>query len=168
MKRKTVVFQSEQTSFDHETGEIREEAVSKVFKLPSEPPYVKMYIEDICLLNGVPKALENTLRVLLMRLDYEGFIALSARSRKSLCQRLNISAPTLSNRLGLLCKAGLLCREGNNDFMVNPKYFARGDWKSICEMRKAFEVRIKYSEEKGREVESLAVVDQGELELSQD
>jgi len=110
-----------------------------------------MYINDLCDLKGVPSALKSTLIELLRKLDYEGFITLSPRSRKAICDRLDIKDQTFRNQLTRLCKANILLREGTNEYAANPSYFARGEWKTIIEQRKAFELKIRYSAEKGRE-----------------
>ncbi|QGP61547.1 hypothetical protein PsalMR5_04324 (plasmid) [Piscirickettsia salmonis] len=40
-----------------------------------------------------------------------------------------------------------LTHEGVNEYIANPFYFARGDWKKIVEQREAFQMKITYTEQ---------------------
>ena len=137
---------------DFQTGEVKSEVIQQNFKAQSEPEYVKMYIKDLCAIKGVADADQALLRQLLAKLDYEGYVTLSPRSREVMCNTLNISAKTLRNRLTRLSKSKLIKSTSTNEYMVNPQYFARGQWKDVCEQRRKFELVISYSEEKGKEV----------------
>lgn len=165
MSNKKVVQKSVTNVVDLHTGEVVETSQTNVFTLPSEPPYVKMYLDDICMLINVPDAQKALLLSLLRRLDYEGFITLSARSRKDIAKTLGIADQTFRNRLNELCKTGLIRRESTNEYSVNPKYFARGEWRNICAQREAFQLKITYSE-KGRTISTAKVETQEELPLS--
>lgn len=133
------------------TGEVLTEVETKVVQFPQEPPYVKMYIEDLCMLVGVADADQALLRHLLVRLDYEGFVAITPRIRESIAKSLNITPKTIRNRLNNLVKADLIKPIARNDYRVNPRYFARGKWKEVCEQRIAYSMKITYTE-KGRSI----------------
>lgn len=164
-KNKKVVYMTQNTLADHETGKVTSTSESKVIHLPSEPPYVKMYIDDLCLLADVAESLKKTLLVLLKKLDYEGYITLSPRFREATCKTLGVKDQTFRNYLRELVKKQMLVREGTNEYRVNPRYFARGDWRSVCEQRKSFEMRIKYTE-KGREITTTRSEEQLGLDLN--
>lgn len=146
MHTRKIVSSHTSTVTDMRTGEAVETVENRVTRLPVEPPYVKMYINDLCDLKGVPAALKATLIELLRKLDYEGFITLSPRSRQAICERLGIRDQSFRNQLTKLCKSKILVREGTNEYAANPKYFGRGEWKNIIEQRRAFELKIQYSE----------------------
>ena len=154
MSTKRIMNSVEKTIVDMDSGEIVQTSKIDVYRLPTEPPYVKMYIEDLCALKGVSDADQALLRRLLIKLDYEGYVALTPRSRDSIAASLDITRKTLRNRLSKLVNSGLLKPTSLNEYMVNPNYFAKGCWKSICEQRKAFELTVKYSEE-GREIKTI-------------
>jgi hypothetical protein len=82
-----------------------------------------------------------------------------------LYEKLSIQDQTLRNRLVQLVQKDLLVREGTNEYLANPFYFARGDWKSIVEQRQAFQMRITYSES-GRKIKTRKVEEQQELDLN--
>lgn len=163
MTNKRLLNQTTTTHTDFKTGEIRSESKTNVVRLPQEPPYVKMYIDDLCDLMHIPAAQKQTLELLIRKLDYEGFITLSPRYRKQLCERLKIKDQTFRNRLAALCKTGVMRRHSTNEYEVNPRYFARGEWRHICERREAFKMTVKYSEN-GREIITEAE-EQPELQL---
>lgn len=164
MSTKKVIHSTVAQVVNLQTGEIVETSSTNVFRLPSEPPYVKMYLDDLCVLISVPDSQKTLLLHLLRRLDYEGYITLSPRARKDISKTLGIADQTFRNRLNELCKSGLIKRVSTNEYMANPAYFARGEWKSICQRRQAFELKITYSE-KGRDIRTDKVAQQEELPL---
>lgn len=159
MSERAMVATSVNREIDFETGEVKSEVLTHNFKAKAEPAYVKMYIEDLCSIKGVADADQSLLRQLLAKLDYEGYVTLSPRSREVICKTLEISQKTLRNRLARLSKSGLIKSTSTNEYMVNPNYFARGQWKDVCEQRKKFELIVKYSEDKGREIQLELIAD---------
>ena len=148
---KKIVSQQVVQHTDFETGEVHSETKSSVVRFPTEPPYVKLYIEDLCSLIGVQESDQALLRHLLARLDYEGYVALTSRSRESISRALGITSKTLRNRLNRLVKADLIKPVARNEYQINPNYFARGDWKRVCEQREAYRMVVTYTES-GRKV----------------
>lgn len=146
---------------DMKTGEVVEHTNTQVHQIPSEPPYVKMYLDDLCGIINVGDPIKTLLLLLLRRLDFEGFIMLSPRSRKEMATQLGIADQTFRNRLNELCKTGLIHRVSLNEFQVNPLYFARGDWRKICMNRQAFQLRVTYSRGRGRQIETSSTPDPG-------
>lgn len=164
MASKKLVFERQTNTVDIRTGELLESSVTNVFRLPSEPPYVKMYLDDLCVFVSAPDALKTLLLSLLRRLDFDGYIPLTPRARKEIAKGLNIADQTFRNRLNDLCKKNLLHRISTNEYQANPAYFARGEWKAICAQRKAFQMRITYSNT-GRDITTESVPQQDELPL---
>lgn len=165
MSNKKIIQNTTSQVVNLKTGEVVESTTSNVFQLPSEPPYVKLYLDDLCVLVNVSDSLKTLLLSLLRRLDFEGYILLSPRSRKEIAAKLVIADQTFRNRLNELCKKELLQRVSTNEYQVNPLYFARGEWRKICMQRQAFQLRITYSAEKGRQVSTTTVPIQDELPL---
>lgn len=152
MATKRLINSTTTRNVDHATGEIKDESTTNVYRLPQEPPYIKMYIDDLCHLMQIPHALKQTLQMLLKKLDYEGFITLSPRFRKQTAERLGIADQTFRNRLSALCKTGVMRSIATNEYEVNPHYFARGDWRAICERRDGFKMIVKYTSKGKREI----------------
>ena len=145
-----VLQQTTVTHVDHTSGEVTSEQSTTVVAFPTEPPYIKMYIDDLCHLAGVSNADQSVLHLMLMKLDYEGYIFLSPRFRAHICDSLGITPKTLRNRLSGLVKAEIIKSEYKSEYQVNPNYFARGDWRNVVEQRKAFSVTTTYDPVKGR------------------
>jgi hypothetical protein len=150
-KNKRLLNSTTQRIIDHTTGEITTETTSNVIRLPQEPPYVKMYLDDLCQLMDVPAADRKMLELLLQKLDYQGFITLSPRFRKETATKLGIKDQSFRNILHRLCKSSIIRLHSTNEYEVNPKFFARGEWRHICERRESFEMKVRYSD-KGREI----------------
>ena len=133
-------------SIDASTGEVLSKSTTNVITFPREPAYVKMYIEDLCSLAGVEEADQALLRHLLARLDYEGYVVLTPRVRDAISAQLAVKSKTLRNRLSRLVAADMIKPVARNEYKVNPNYFARGDWKSVCEQRLSYSMTVTYSE----------------------
>lgn len=166
MSTKKVIQETHSKVVDMQTGEVLSEISSNIYRIPSEPPYVKMYLDDLCVFISVPDAHKTMLLSLLRRLDYEGYILLSPRARKDMAKSLGIADQTFRNRLNELCKKGLLTRISTNEYQVNPMYFGKGEWRQICAQRSAFQMRVTYSE-KGRVIET-SKIEQPETQPQQE
>lgn len=147
------IYTEVERAVNHDTGEITSTTTTNVVKLPKEPPYVKMYIDDLCGLINIGKAPQDVLWYLLKKLDYEGYITISTRFRKVICDGLGIKEQTLRNRLVALTKTGVITNTGTNEYQANPDYFARGEWAQIIEQRREFKITISYSEA-GRKIKA--------------
>ncbi|WPR87925.1 hypothetical protein [Klebsiella aerogenes] len=153
-----VVFQKETESIDRSTGELTKTVEESIVRFNKEPPYIKMYIEDLCAIANAPNSLKDVLLLSLRKLDYDGYINLSTRYRKQMCIELGIKDGTLRNRLSQLVKRGFIESVGGNEYLANPNLFARGEWKDIVEQRIAFEMRIRYMPD-GEKILSTAQVE---------
>ncbi|MCV5784107.1 replication/maintenance protein RepL [Escherichia coli] len=143
--KKKVLRQNITEVIDRETGNVTQEITDITVQFPQEPAYVKIYIDNLCAVTKAPDSLKDVLFLILRKLDYDGYIALSTRYRKEICKLLGIKDGTLRNRLYSLSKMGIIASCGGNEYQANPNLFARGEWKKIIEQRREFEMRIKYS-----------------------
>lgn len=150
---------------DAETGEIKTTETFTKQKIEAEPPFVKLYLNDVCSLNHVPKSQEDVLRHLLKKLDYEGFITISKRYRLQICEALSIKPQTLSNKIQELCKSGLIKTVGPNEYEANPFFFGRGQWVDIYHRRQKgdFSITIKYKSNGEREISTSSEAQQPDL-----
>lgn len=151
------------SEIDFETGEIKKETIISGINKMVEPPYVKMYIDDLSTLLNIPDAPKNVLTLILKKLDYDGYITLSARYKKEVAEMLGIKVQSVSNNINKLVKAGVIKNAGYGEYKVNPNLFARGDWKTVLEQRLSFDMVVSYSE-KGRTIKTV-VPPQQELPL---
>jgi len=140
---------------DRQTGEVISETKENVSYIPKEPAYVKLYLDDIARLYGLPKAGGDLLHALLKKMDYEGIITLVTGSKKRIAEELNIKIQTLDNNLQSLLKADILRRVSRGEFMFNPEIVAKGDWKNIYKQRnKYLQLTMTYSSDGKRTIKS--------------
>jgi hypothetical protein len=153
MSSKKLVQETHQTTVDHSTGEVTSEVNSKVIRLPSEPPYIKLYIEDLSNMYNLPKNSPELLLELLKKLDYEGQISLNSSNKKIIAKKTNKAVKTLDNFLSELIKKDIFRRIDTGLFAPNPHLFGRGEWREIYKRREAW-LKVTYKENGERVVNS--------------
>jgi len=141
------------TDIDHQTGEVMRESKVHSTNFVAEPPYIKMYLDDLTQIMEIPSGPRAVLDLMLQKLDYEGYITLSTRYRRQIAETLGIKDQSLRNHILALTKSKIISNSGRGEYLVNPFLFARGDWKRVCEMRHEFTLKITYSEH-GRVMET--------------
>lgn len=136
MKKKKRIYQKHIQRVKENSGEVVDEYHEIMTQLPSEPLYIKLYIEDLSRLYFLPKSSPELLLELLKKLDYDGLIVLNATSKKMICARVRRSVKTLDNFLHALVKKDVFRRVGTGVFQPNPLLFGRGEWRDIYKRRK--------------------------------
>ena len=149
------IFQEEIIVTDVESGQTRATKETNVIRLPSEPPFIKMYIDDLSHFVGLKERHKEIVFELIKKMDFSGMVTLTARTRGLIAETLGISDQSFRNYLSEVVKTGLFKRISHNEFEVNPHYFARGDWQSVYTRRKDFVMEIRYTK-KGRKISSRA------------
>lgn len=145
-ERKRKVRQvTETTVLDTSTGEMTKHESSTVRFMDSEPPYVKLYIEDISKLYDIPSAGKDLIYALLQRMDYQGYISLSKAYKELICKEIGVQDKTIRNTLTNLIKKGVIKNIGKGLYEMNPDLFARGTWSDIQKRREKFRLIIDYT-----------------------
>lgn len=139
------------THLDNVTGEIThsETIVSYEKKIPTEPPYIKLYTTDIGNLCGLTSGATRVLIPLTSLANYEGEISLSRGLKQRIADDLEVSLGLVNNAVTELVKKEVIYRigsEGSGLYQLNPHYFARGKWREIYEKRKSLKITITYSD----------------------
>lgn len=140
MRKKTVL--KTQEIVDFKTKETITE--TRTYKLPSEPSFVKMYIDDLALMNGLGKNGNDVLREVVRYMDYEGEIVLTPDRKNKIADKYNINVRTVRNQLSILVKKEILVHKDYLTFVANPNLFAKGDWKRVNKLRDEFQLTISY------------------------
>jgi predicted transcriptional regulator len=134
---------------NNETGEILLTEETKTFKLPAEPPFVKLYLDDLIKIKSLPKGNSAILYELIKLLNYEGQIILNGSIKKIIAKRLNTKRQTIDNALNQLLKKNIISRSAIGIYLLNPHLFAKRDWTNIRKLRdKYLELKITYKDEK--------------------
>jgi hypothetical protein len=143
---------TEQTT-DHLTGEVtkRTSTVVQLNKLPPEPEYIKLYVDDIGKLHGLSPTHREVLLYVAAASGYDGIATISTRRKAAIALTIGGSVKTVSNALTECVKAGLLRRVAHGEYEPNPFIFGRGSWAEIRERRERFVASFVYGPQ-GRQV----------------
>jgi hypothetical protein len=145
-----------------EDGTVREEDTLRIVRLPQEPPYVKMYIEDLTAVMKLPSGTKDLLHHLLVKMDYENMITLTTRSKREIAERVGIKIQTFDNYLKKIVESGIFLRVGRGEYKVNPSLFARGEWNKISKQRDEWwKLTITYKSNGKREIVGSSVTASG-------
>ena len=153
MANKKLVQETYSERLNTETGEIENQTSSKVYTFPKEPPYVKLYLEDIEKLYSLPKNSSAALYELLRKLDYDGLINLNSTAKAMICEKIGYKKQSLNNYLSKLVQSDVFRNIGRGVYKPNPHLFGRGEWKEIYKQREAW-LKVKYNKDGTRTVES--------------
>jgi hypothetical protein len=158
---KKTIFEKQELVTNFETGEISSETVQTVVRTSKEPPYIKLYIDDVIRLYGLPKGESKILFELVKRMNYQGEIVINAAVKRDIAKKLELGGAkpeqVISNSMAKLVKNDILCRKDTGVYITNPHVFAKGDWADIQDLRDSYiEMKIKYSAA-GREMSTKVI-----------
>jgi hypothetical protein len=100
-----------------------------------EPPFIKLYLNDIVLLKNLPSSYSSILYELMKLMTWDNKIVLNSSIKKNIMAALNIKTSTLNNTLSQFVKKKILYRLDVGVYMPNPYLFARGDYSDINQLR---------------------------------
>tara|TARA_R110001592_G_scaffold335457_1_gene620290 strand:- start:821 stop:1321 length:501 start_codon:yes stop_codon:yes gene_type:complete len=158
---KKIIQQSETTTVDKD-GVFQQQTETRVFTFPKEPPYIKIYLQDIEKLYTLPEGTHRVLFELLKKLDYEGQINLNISVKRNIIKNIGWkTVGSLDNYISLhLMKKDIFKKIDTGVFAPNPNLFGRGDWKEIYQRREGW-IKIEYNS-KGRKVTTNYTEENGE------
>ena len=141
---------------DKDTGELLVTRKTKHFRSIPEPSFIKMYIEDVSKLNSLSNTAKNLLFSMVNRVGYDSVITLHLQAKREMCSEMGIkSTQTIENTLKHLVDAGMIKRVCRGSYMLNPEYFAKGQWSDIKKIREAYQVVLTVTYDKhGKKIES--------------
>ena len=126
----------EKTLVDVETGEVKKQEKTNVYKIQSEPAYIKLYIDDISKLYDLSGVTNNVLYELVKKMNYEGQICLNAGIKREIASRLGLkNIRSINNYLTTFCKKDILDWVDTGIYIANPNLFGRGSWADIYKLR---------------------------------
>lgn len=146
------INQSVETSVINEHGELVSKRANRTLSWGAEPPYIKLYIQDILYLSDMPKQYVAVTEALLKRVSYAGdedgmCVTLVPRTKENICKELGWkNIQTLDNALQKLIKGKIIERVDRSIYRFNPYLFGKGDWQDIARLR----LEVNYDDIKGR------------------
>lgn len=133
--RKKAVYSKESSVWDSETGELLTVSSENVYKLPSEPPFVKLYVDKVCDLVKVKGRHKDFLLELLKYMNYNNEVVLVKSIKDKISKSVGMSVNHINTSITALKKNNILVPCGRAMYYINPDYFAKGNWKDIHELR---------------------------------
>lgn len=101
-----------------------------------EPPYMKVYLDDISFLGQLSKVENLILHEIFKITQYNtNRVILNKFYRDNIGEKLGIKDQTIRNAISKLKKLNFLIREGVGVYVLNPRYFGSGDWSSLQGLR---------------------------------
>jgi len=155
MAMKQNIYQETTIHRDLNTGEVATVEHTNVVKLPTEPAYVKLYLDDIQKLYDLPN--NTILYELLRRMNFDGEVVLNSSEKKKIAAKLDIKVQTIDNYLFKLKAADVFTSIETGTYLPNPSLFGRGDWLKILDRRKKYEsikMNVTYGEDGSKTVET--------------
>ena len=138
------------TVINEKTGEIMHSASVKEGFKEVEPPYVKMYVEDIALLNRLPKSASKVLTVLVANMSYGNIVVLIKPIKEEIVKQTGLSYSGVKKSIIDLTKSGLIIRRERSVYLIDPKLFGKGSWSNIKKLR----MTIEYNHDGTKKVNS--------------
>ena len=129
-----------ETEYDRTTGEVLKKKNTRTYNWGDEPPYIKMYIDDILYLKDLPKGYNSILNEFLKRMTYAGHnrgqeIVINSSVKRIISKDLGLSVSHINNTLYDLVKGQVLFRLDIGLYQVNPHLFGKGEWSDIAALR---------------------------------
>lgn len=124
-----------------ENGELHEFEYNNTFDWGEEPPYVKVYFQDILYLQDVSKKYLGVMYALLKRVSYAGdenplCVTINKGTKKNICKEIGWKNPvSIDNAIQVLMKGGIIRRVERGMYQFNPYFFGRGNWADISKVR---------------------------------
>ena len=134
-----ILYEEIKETTDHKTGEVQTSKKFTSVKHDNEPSYIKLYLNDICKLNDIPKTGNDVLNELLQLVNYDNEIVLSSGIKNRIVKQLGIKKGSLDNNIYKLTKQGILSRIDRGIYMLNPLLFGKGKWPEIKALRITWE-----------------------------
>ena len=144
-----ITYVEKKTTVDRSTGEETNTELTEVHKLPDEPPFVKLYLEDLIKLNDLPKSSSKVLYGLVKHLNYNSELIINAALKRIVAREIGLEVQSISNALTGFVKKNIMTRIDTGIYMINPELFAKGAWTDIRKLRsKYLELRVTYRDGK--------------------
>lgn len=123
---------------DDLTGELKSQSTVYVSTPKNEPPYVKVYLDSVSSLMGMPMYCWPVLWWMIRMLPYANTdqeFEFGAPMRRKAAGELGVSVSRIDHAVSDFLKYGVLIRVDRGLYQFNPVFFARGEWKDIQKLR---------------------------------
>ena len=150
-----LVATTESTTYSAVGGEVIHEETTSIVKpttFDAEPPFVKLYFDDIARLYECTQSQSNILMEFVKLMAYDNTIAVTQYHKELIAEKLVTTDGYIRNTISELVKKGIFIRLGQNVYRADPNLFGRGKWHDIKELR----LNIKYDKH-GKKIEGTRI-----------
>jgi hypothetical protein len=146
-----------------EDGEIKNEVSSNTVGYEAEPPFVKLYFQDIAKLKKLSPLTSDLLLELTKYMNYRNEIVLVKYIKQQICDGLGTTMNGFEHAFKKLRKKELIMRVAESCYIVDPCIFGKGSWKEIKSLRLVVDYHrdgtrsLKASQEKKKKKEELGL-----------
>ena len=107
-----VITSTRTQTVNHETGEVTYEENTDVSRISREPPYVKMYLDDLSKIIGLGAGSKSVLYELVTKIDYDGIVTITKGTRERIALKIGMKEPSVRNRISDLVQMDVLKKVG--------------------------------------------------------
>lgn len=100
-----------------------------------EPPYVKLYLEDIGRLNGLSKSEQKLVNALVFNMGFNNVVPSYKPVKEMIAEKIGVSYNTVDKGIKTLFKKGILVRKARGFYIMDPQLFGRGSWNDVKKIR---------------------------------
>jgi len=141
MTKRKKHFATVETIIDKETGEELKNINTSSYNIQSDN-FVKTFIDGIKYINKLPLSLYRLVNELMVYVDYENNIPLTAGRRKKIAERLDQRLNTVDQGISKLCKFKVIIKY-DNEYYLNPLLYGKGSPKDIFRIRNKLNVKFE-------------------------
>lgn len=138
---KKVVYEKVKETED-EFGERTRREIDYSYRIPVEPEFVKMYVDDVASLNHITGVHRAILCFMASLMDYDNKVVLSPEERKRWQVELGVAQSTVNNAISHLIRRGHIKKNGSGEYIVCPSMFSKGHWKKTMQKRDSFDAHF--------------------------
>lgn len=137
------VFVREVTEVNDRDGDVISNRKVEMSMFETEPPYVKVYLNDIANLTGLNASEHSLIHELIYNMGYNNIVPAYKPVKEIMANKLGMKYNTLEKALKQLHKKGILIRKTRGLYIMDPNLFGRGSWKHVKKIR----MTIDYAED---------------------
>ncbi len=139
MKGKKKVYVREVSQVETVHGEIVSSVRQQIGAFEKEPPYVKLYLEDIGRLNNLSGSEQKVLNELVLSMGYNNVVPSYKPVKEMIAAKIGMQYNTLDKAIKELNRKGILIRKARGLYIMDPNLFGRGQWKDVQKIRMIIE-----------------------------
>lgn len=135
-------------------GELKSSSTKTTQRIPAEPPFVKLYLSDIMVLNKIRDSSKDTFYAFIQRMAWNNKFYLNRQIKTEIAIALGTTVGTINNNLQKLLKVELIFRTSRSEYMVNPNIIAYGEWYEVFNKQGEWQLKITYNQDGTRSMKA--------------